>query len=274
MENRLKIVEETKNYWRVIIDNPPINNFDPYMFAELNVLMNKMEKNSDLRVVVFESANEDFFMNHHDVEHRQIIPEMEGAAPFFYEWANWVERLVNLHVLSIAKVRGRARAQGFEFALACDIIFASKETAKFALIEVGGGSIPGGGGIEWLCNLCGRSRALEIVLSADDYDADTGELYGFVNRSIPDEKLDEFVDKFARRLGKFPKKVFDLGKEMVNARSKIPSKGDFYMSNFILNSVDSANDDIESYKMMKEKGMGSHSDFELNLAERIAELNG
>lgn len=274
MESRLKIIEETKNYWRVVIDNPPINNFDPYMFAELNVLMSKMEKNSDLRVVVFESANEDFFMNHHDVEHRQIIPEQEGAAPFFYEWANWVERLVNLHVLSIAKVRGRARAQGFEFALACDIIFASKEKAKFALIEVGGGSIPGGGGIEWLCNLCGRARALEIVLSADDYDADTGELYGFVNRSIPDAELDEFVDKFARRLGKFPKKAFDLGKEMVNARSKLPSKADFYMSNFILNSVDSANDDIEGYKMMKAKGLGSYSDFELNLAERIAELNG
>lgn len=271
MENRLKVIEETKNYWRVVIDNPPINNFDPWMFAELNVLMNKMQKNSDLRVVVFESANEDFFMNHHDVEHRQIIPEMEGAAPFFYEWANFVEKLVNLHVLSIAKVRGRARAQGFEFALACDIIFASKEKAKFALIEVGGGSIPGGGGIEWLCNLCGRARALEIVLSADDYDADTGEIYGFVNRAIPDAELDNFVDKFARRLGQFPKKVFDLAKEIVNARSKIPSKGDFYMSNFILNSVDSANDDIEGYKRMKEKGMGSYSDFELNLAERIAE---
>ena len=67
----------------MIIDNPPINNFDPYMFAELNVLMNKMEKNFDLRVVVFESANEDFFMNHHDVEHRQIIPDQEGALHFF-----------------------------------------------------------------------------------------------------------------------------------------------------------------------------------------------
>lgn len=105
MENRLKIIEETKNYWRVVIDNPPLNAFDPWMFAELNVLMDKMEKNSDLRVVVFESANKDFFMNHHDVENRQKIPEQDGAAPFFNEWENWVSRLVNLHVLSIAKVR-------------------------------------------------------------------------------------------------------------------------------------------------------------------------
>lgn len=271
MENRLKIIEETKNYWRVVIDNPPLNAFDPWMFAELNVLMDKMEKNSDLRVVVFESANKDFFMNHHDVENRKKIPEQDGAAPFFNEWANWVSRLVNLHVLSIAKVRGRARAQGFEFALACDIRFASKEKAKFALIEIGGGSIPGGGGIEWLTKLCGRSRALEIVISSDDYDADTGELYGFVNRSIPDAELDNFVDKFARRISKFPKRAFNLGKEMVNARSQIPSKGDFYMSNFILDSVDS-DGDPEIFEQKKKLGLNTYGDFELNLAERIDEL--
>lgn len=145
--------------------------------------------------------------------------------------------------------------------MACDIRFASKEKAKFALIEIGGGSIPGGGGIEWLTKLCGRSRALEIVISSDDYDADTGELYGFVNRSIPDDELDNFVDKFARRISKFPKRAFNLGKEMVNARSQIPSKGDFYMSNFILDSVDS-DGDPEIFEQKKKLGLNTYGDFE------------
>ena len=273
MENRLKIIEETKNYWRVIINNPPINNFDPWMFAELNVLMDKMEKNSDLRVVVFESANEDFFMNHHDVPNRTIIPEQEGAAPFFYEWANWVERLVNLHVLSIAKVRGRARAQGFEFALACDIIFASKEKAKFALIEIVCGSIPGGGGVEWLCKLCGRARALEIILSGDDFSAEIGERYGFVNRSIPDAELDNFVDKFARRLGNFPKRAFDLGKEMVNSRAGIVNRSDVYMSAFLLRSADDWEEVQNIGEKLRKNGWDTLSDFELNLGDRIAKMD-
>lgn len=272
-KKRLQIVKETANYWRVIIDNPPLNAFDPWMFAELNVLMSEMENDENLRVVVFESANIDFFMNHHDVDNRTIIPEREGAAPFFYEWTNWVTRLVNAHVISIAKVRGRARAQGFEFALACDMRFASKEKAKFALVEVGGGSIPGGGGIEWLTSLVGRARAMEIVISADDFDADTGELYGFVNRSIPDAQLDEYVDKLARRIAGFEKRSLEIGKQMVNARSKVPSKGDLYMSNYILHSADLWEEGLTNYKRMVKLGINKYGDYELNLAKRINEPN-
>ena len=93
-KNRLTVVKETPEYWRVIFKNPPVNLFDPWMFAELNVLMDQMERSDDLRVVLFESADENFFINHHDVEHRLQVPEQEGGRPFFYEWSNWVSRLV------------------------------------------------------------------------------------------------------------------------------------------------------------------------------------
>jgi enoyl-CoA hydratase/carnithine racemase len=271
-DNRLTIVRQSPAYWRIVINNPPLNLFDPKMFAELNVLMDNIEQDDDLKVVVFESGDEDFFMNHHDVENRTTIPDQPGAMPFFGNWPKFVTRLAQSSVISIAKVRGRARAQGFEFALACDMRFASRERAKFALIEVGGSSIPGGGGIEWLSALVGRSRTLEIVCSADDFDADIGERYGFVNRSIPDAELDAFVDAFAERMGRFEKRALETGKKMVNGRAGVPSEGDLWTSNHILHGVDLWPEAQKAFTKMLDAGLGQVGDFELNFAERLGAL--
>lgn len=270
-ENRLNIVRESQAYWRIIFNNPPQNCFDPWTFAELNVLIEEVEKDNNLKVIVFESADQDFFMNHHDVENRDVVPDQPGAASFFYHWPGFVTRLSQSSVLSIAKVRGRARAQGFEFALACDMRFASREHAKFALIEAGGGSVPGGGGIEWLSALAGRSRALEIVCGADDFDADIAERYGFINRALPDNELDTFVDAFARRLAGFEKHSLEAGKKIVNARAGIPSEGELWTSNHILKSVDASPEAQEAFKKMSAAGLGKRGDFELNIGERLGD---
>ncbi|GEL90089.1 enoyl-CoA hydratase/isomerase family protein [Pediococcus parvulus] len=238
MEKQLKVVKETKGYWRVIFSNPPRNQFDPWTFAELNHLMDVAEADQDLKVIVFESGNKDFFMGHHDVAKRLEVPDEPGAQPFFYKWPDFVTRLINSPIITISKVRGRAYAQGFEFALATDMIFAAKKEAKFALVEAGGGSMPGGGGIEWLTALVGRSRAIEIVLSADEYNGALGEKYGFVNRAFDDDKLDEFVDKLARRIGSFAKRSLLLGKKMINARAKMPTNGELFQANYILRTID------------------------------------
>ena len=267
---RLEVVKVNESYWRVIIGNPPYNNWDPYLFAELNVLMDQMDADKKLKVVVFESANENFFIDHHDVEHRLEVPDVPGAKPFFHEWPTFVTRLVNSHVLTISKVRGRAWAQGFEFALATDMIFASKEKAKFSLVEVGGGSIPGGGGVEWLSNLCGRARALEIVLSADEYGAELGERYGFVNRAIDDDKLDEFVDKFAKRIASFPKRSLYVGKKLVNARAYAPDEGTLFTSNYMLHAFDDWKEGREEYPNDgKQLDFSNIEDLELNFPARL-----
>lgn len=271
-EKRLKIVHESKSYWRVVFSNPPLNLFDPSTFAELNVLMDDIEKDNDLKVVVFESGDEDFFMNHHDVENRTTVPDQPGAMPFFGNWPRFVTRLAQSSVISIAKVRGRARAQGFEFALACDMRFASKERAQFALIEVGGSSIPGGGGVEWLSALVGRSRTLEIVCSAEDFGADLGERYGFVNRALPDAELDAFVDALATRMSRFEKRALETGKKMVNARAGVPSEGDLWTSNHILQGVDLWPEAQNAFQHMLDAGLGEVGDFELDFAERLGDL--
>jgi enoyl-CoA hydratase/carnithine racemase len=271
-DNRLTIVRQLPAYWRIVINNPPLNMFDPKMFAELNVLMDSIEKDRDLKVVVFESGDEDFFMNHHDVENRLDVPDQPGAMPFFGNWPRFVTRLAQSSVISIAKVRGRARAQGFEFALACDMRFASTERAKFSLIEVGGSSIPGGGGVEWLSALVGRSRTLEIVCSADDFDADIGERYGFVNRSIPDAELDAFVDALATRMSRFEKRALETGKKMVNGRAGVPSEADLWTSNHILQGVDLWPEAQKAFPKLMEAGFGKVGDFELNFAERLGDF--
>lgn len=271
--SQIKVSEVAPGYCKAVIDNPPTNMFTPVMLAELNTLAERLYKDKDLKIVVFESADQDFFMNHHDVPHRLEVPDLPNAAPFFYFWPFMVQKLINAPVLTVAKVRGRARAQGFEFALACDMRFAARKEALFSLVEAAGDSIPGGGGIEWLVRLCGRSRAMEIVCSAADYSGELGEIYGFVNRALPNDQLDEFVDAFARRIASFNKDILVACKKTVNDRSNLPQLGELLMSNHQLYDVDYLWPHPEGMmdKFIK-AGFGQKNSFELDLPNNISKL--
>ncbi|MFM0001503.1 enoyl-CoA hydratase/isomerase family protein [Paraburkholderia dipogonis] len=267
-QNRLSIDTVTPSYWRVIIENPPINLYDPEMFAELNVLMDKIDADRDLKVVVFESANPDYFVAHYDLDRGEVIPEQPGAAEFS-AWPKFVTRLAQSRVVSVAKLRGRARGHGSELALACDMRFASKERAVLAQVEVGVAVVPGGGATEWLSALAGRSRALEIICGADDFDADTAEKYGWVNRSIPDAELDAFVDNFARRVASFEKRALELAKKLVNARAGIPSEAERWSSNQAFIGTTSWPETQALIGKMYEKGLQKEGDFELRLGHHV-----
>src|SRR5689334_3829721 len=158
--------------WTVTFSNPPINMFVPTTIVELGALMTELEADPSVKVVVFQSANPDFFIAHLDVSKAAERPEVLGV------WRDFVLRLASTPVVSIAKIRGRTRGIGNEFVLACDMRFASRQSALFGNPEIGVGLVPGGGALEWLPRLVGRSRALEIVLSGDDFDADIAERYG------------------------------------------------------------------------------------------------
>jgi enoyl-CoA hydratase/carnithine racemase len=192
---RVKVVGP--GYWRATFDNPPINLFDPDVFAALRVLLDRAESDEDVRVLVFDSADPDYYISHLDVDRVSEVPEIPGAANLADEWHHFVTRLASSLVLSIASIRGRVRGIGTEFVLACDMRFASAETAILAQPEVGFGVVPGGGGLDWLPRLTGRCRALEIITGAQDFDAGTAERYGWINRALPDQELDGFVDELA-----------------------------------------------------------------------------
>ena len=118
-------------------------------------------------------------------------------------------------MVSIAVIRGRVRGGGSEFTLGCDIRFASREKAISGQPEVGTGLIPGGA-LQRLPILVGRARAIEIILSADDYDAETAERNGWINRAIPDAELDGFVANFVRRILSFDKQALRTAKTILN----------------------------------------------------------
>src|SRR5262249_4320442 len=155
-----------------------------------------------VKVIVFQSANPEFFVAHLDLSNAAEIRPSS-----FAPWFHFVLRLSSMPVVSIAKIRGRTRGIGNEFVLACDMRFASRETAVFGNPEVGVGLVPGGGALEWLPRLVGRSRALEFLLSGDDFNADIAERYGWVNRTLEDEELDSFVGALVTRLASFDREA-------------------------------------------------------------------
>lgn len=214
----LLITKHTPSFWRVTLDNPPINLMGPDMISGLQRLMDEVESDNDLKVIVFDSANKDYFVSHFDVLRGAEVPMVSGKLGV-QQWVDVSNRLHNSGVISIASVRGRVRGIGSEFILACDMRFASKEKAIFGHLEVGMGLMPGGGATEYLPLLAGYARALEIAVSSDDYTAETAEHYGWINRSFADAELDSFVNNLATRIAGFDGEALKATKETILKRS-------------------------------------------------------
>jgi enoyl-CoA hydratase/carnithine racemase len=188
----------------VTFDHPPINTITAATVEELAELVGLIEQDTDLNVVVFDSANPDFYLAHYDTEHDPGRTAALGVGPTgMHAWVDLLVRLSRAPVVSIASIRGRARGAGSEFVLACDLRFASRQNTLLGQFEVGLGVVPGGGPMARLARLAGRGRALEILLLADDLDGPRAELYGYVNRLIADDRLDDEVDEIASRLAGF-----------------------------------------------------------------------
>jgi enoyl-CoA hydratase/carnithine racemase len=168
--------------------------------------------------VVFLSSNREFFMARYDLSRAAETPVAPGRTGL-PTWIDLTTRLASVPAISIASIRGRARGAGSEFALACDLRFASRETTLLAQPEVAAGVLPGGGAIERLPLLVGRARALEIIIGSDDFDAATAERYGWINRSLPDNDLDKFVDDLARRIASFEGPPISEAKRLLNRRT-------------------------------------------------------
>jgi enoyl-CoA hydratase/carnithine racemase len=206
----------------VHIAAPPMNLLGPALVRDLVSLIQQAEADDTNKVLVFKSADPDYFIAHVDVtriaEYRQEAAKLVGEASigllFRYLSAS---RLV-----TIAQIEGRVRAAGNEFVLACDMRFAARETAIFAQPEPAFGVVPGAGGIQHLARLMGRGRALEVMLSAQDYDAELAERYGWINRALPASALDDFVSSLAYRIAQFPAAGLAAAKERVNAIALAP----------------------------------------------------
>jgi enoyl-CoA hydratase/carnithine racemase len=223
-QSTITFVRTTPQIGRITFANPPVNLIVADTVRRLDEITRELETDPDIQVLVFDSSTPDFFFNHFDLAAAAEFPtpEGEGAVPI---WTEIVLRLSKAPYITIASIRGRTRGGGDELTLALDLRYASRENAIFGQPEVGGGLLPGGGGTERLPRFIGRDRALEVILSSDDYDAETAERWGWVTRALPDADLDGFVDTMAARLASFDRTSLASAKAMVN-RASLPPDAD------------------------------------------------
>src|SRR5213596_3326214 len=222
-DKQILLTRRSPAYWRVTINHPPLNIFGPDTIPQLNDAITAIETDEQVKVVVFDSAIEGFFLTHYDFlakleDTTRLTPGPTGLQPL----PDMLVRLSRAPVASIALIRGRATGVGSELALACDMRFASREKAILSHFEVGAGVVPGGGPMARLPRLMGRARALEVLLGADDIRGADAELLGYVNRALPDAELDDFVDALATRIASFDKWAIANTKRLVNEASLPP----------------------------------------------------
>jgi enoyl-CoA hydratase/carnithine racemase len=210
----------------VEIAAPPMNLLGPELVRDLVSLLQRAETDKSLKVLVFKSADPDYFISHVDLtqvaEYRAEAAKLTGEASI----ALLFRHLSASRLVTIAQIEGRVRSAGSEFVLACDMRFAARESAVFAQFESAFGQIPGGGATQYLTRIMGRARALEVLLSAQDYDAQLAERYGWINRALPASVLDDFVRALAQRIAGFPAAGVVAIKDRVNSITLAPA-GDF-----------------------------------------------
>ena len=210
-------------YWRVTFTNPPLNIFGPETLPQLDAVVTALETDPQVKVVVFDSDVDGFFLTHYNfVAPLEDSTSCPAGKTGLQALPDMLVRLSRASVVSIAAIRGRATGVGSELALASDMRFASREKAILSQWEVGAGLVPGGGPMARLPRLIGRGRALEVLLGADDIDGELAERYGYVNRALPDAELDAFVDALATRIASFDKQAIAETKRLVDIAS-LPS---------------------------------------------------
>jgi enoyl-CoA hydratase/carnithine racemase len=220
---QIKLTRLSSAYWRVTFDNPPLNVMGPQFVREFREIIRDVETDDEVKVLVFDSAVEGFFLNHSDFNaDMKELTDMPQGPTGLEAWPDILVRLTRMPVVSIAVIRGRATGNGSEIALACDMSFARREKALLSQWEVGVGLVAGGGPMARLPRQMGRQRALEVLLSSNDIGGDLAEAYGYVNRSLPDNELDGFVDALATRIASFDKWAIANTKRLVNAASLPP----------------------------------------------------
>jgi enoyl-CoA hydratase/carnithine racemase len=271
-DKRVLLTRHSPTYWRVTLNHPPLNIFGPKTIPQLNEIITAIETDKELKVVVFDSAIDGFFMTHYDFlakveETTSLPPGPTGLQPL----PDMLVRLSRAPVVSIASIRGRATGVGSELALACDMRFASREKAILSHFEVGAAIVPGGGPMARLPRLMGRGRALEVLLGADDIPGDLAERYGYVNRCFPDADLDAFVESLANRIASFDKQAISETKRFVDVASlppdyEIAPEWDVCLASIMRSAAQ------ERIKMLMERGFHQAGDVETRLGYHVGQL--
>lgn len=207
----------------VTIDNPPINLFNTPLIRALGAATARLEDDANVRVIVFQSADPDFFIAHGDVNSiLGSVGQQGGGHSDSSPFQHLLDRFRLMSKVTIGKIDGIARGGGLELLAALDMRFCSLENSRLGQPEVPLGIIPGGGGTARWPRLIGYARAMELLVGGMDIDAATAERYGMVNRALPADQLDEFVDSLARRIAAYPPHAVALAKQVAQHEGTLP----------------------------------------------------
>jgi enoyl-CoA hydratase/carnithine racemase len=255
------------------IDNPPINLLTMELSVELNQLANETAADDEVKVIVFDSANTDFFIAHFDVE---VLSFLADAPPpptmELHDLNKTCEAFRCMPKVSIAKIEGRARGGGSEFLQGLDMRFAAIDRAVLGQPEVALGIIPGGGGTQRLPRLIGQSRALEVILGCQDVDAVTAERYGYVNRALPADEIGKFVDALAFQIASFPTESIAIAKKSVRNAGTMPIVEGLFEETALFGQSLALPEAQDRMKKFIKVG-GQTRDGELSIADMYAKLS-
>jgi enoyl-CoA hydratase/carnithine racemase len=269
---QIRLTRPSPACFRVILDNPPLNLMGAEFVLQFRQILSSLEADQQVKVVVFESAVPDFFLNHSDfLASLKDLTDIPQGPTGLEAWPDILVRLTRAAFVSIAVIRGRATGNGSELLLACDMSFASREKAVLSQWEVGVGLVAGGGPMARLPRLVGRGRALEILLGSDDIRGDLAERYGYVNRSLPDGELDGFVDALANRIASYDSWAIANTKRLVNAASLPPDVEIAAGWDACLTSI-ARPAAQERIKLLFERGFQKPGDAETRLGFYVGEL--
>jgi enoyl-CoA hydratase/carnithine racemase len=218
----LTLTVESPTFWRVTFNNPPINVIGLEMMNDLKTLLTELESNDTVNVVLFDSADPDFFIAHYDVEVDNDEAEALPSPTGYTAWVDITVRMSKLDAVTIAAIRGITRGAGSELVLAMDMRFASLEKARLAQVEIALSAVTGGGAGGRLPSLVGRGRTMEILLGGNDFDGALAERYGYVNRALADVEFEPFVTGLARRISGWDHSAIVQVKDFVNEYTRLP----------------------------------------------------
>jgi enoyl-CoA hydratase/carnithine racemase len=249
---------------------PPMNLLGPELVSDLVSLIQRVEADDTCQVIAFKSGDPDYFISHVDVtrikENREAAAKLDGTPSI----GLMLHHLSTSRLVTIAQIEGRVRGVGSEFILACDMRFAARESAIFGQFEPSFGVIPGAGGAQHLARLMGRGRALEVMLSAQDYNADLAERYGWINRALPAAELSDFVKSLAHRIARFPAAGHSVVKERVNAIC-LPSEEDIRRDSDLFLEGTRTNEFRQLTQTAMENGFQTRA-AEMNLAKLVYDM--
>jgi enoyl-CoA hydratase/carnithine racemase len=249
---------------------PPMNLLGPELVSDLVSLIQRVEADDTCQVIAFKSGDPDYFISHVDVtrikENREAAAKLDGTPSI----GLMLHHLSTSRLVTIAQIEGRVRGVGSEFILACDMRFAARESAIFGQFEPSFGVIPGAGGAQHLARLMGRGRALEVMLSAQDYNADLAERYGWINRALPAAELSDFVKSLAHRITRFPAAGHSVVKERVNAIC-LPSEEDIRRDSDLFLEGTRTNEFRQLTQTAMENGFQTRA-AEMNLAKLVYDM--